>query len=394
VLWSRLLADIRRGEAPTSRDELPLHLIAPAAILVITQLVDPASPVALLLLVPVLVAFALRALLRMPAEVFAVAVIVPLIAAIGGTGDLEAAFFLSTVMVLYTAWTLNSLTRSVVIVAVSTAVPWVVAEHVAPVGEIVWQPWTMAHVFTWLLGRTLRRQRLLIEELEAARRALATQAVAEERRRIARELHDLAGHTLAAVLLHVTGARHVLRRDPEEAERALLDAEAVGRAALDQIRATVAALRIEDEHGIDPALATAADILSLVEDYRRAGLDITVDVPTDLGMLDGPVGTALHRIAREALTNVARHAPANAVEIRLGIEARPERARLVVTDRPMTTGTRSGGEPESAGGFGIVGMAERARALGGELTAGPHGDGWRVEAVLPLRSLLVDRVGT
>ena len=101
--------------------------------------------------------------------------------------------------------------------------------------------------------------------------------MAEERRRIARELHDLAGHTLAAVMLHVTGARHVLRRDLDEAERALVDAETVGRASLDQIRATVAALRT-DERGTDPALAGSADLVALVEEYRRAGLVDRADI--------------------------------------------------------------------------------------------------------------------
>lgn len=100
-----------------------------------------------------------------------------------------------------------------------------------------WEVWTSSAVFTFGLGLGLRRQGTVIAELERAREALAEQAVAEERRRIARELHDLAGHTLAAVLLHVTGARHVLRRDVDEADRALRDAEAVGRASLDQIRA-------------------------------------------------------------------------------------------------------------------------------------------------------------
>ena len=139
------------------------------------------------------------------------------------------------------------------------------------------------------MGRVLHRQRRLIEQLEAAREALAEQAVAEERRRIARELHDLAGHTLAAVLLHVTGARHVLRRDVDEAERALVDAETVGRASLDQIRATVAALRT-DERGTDPALAGSADLAALVDEYRRAGLAIEADVAPAAARPRGPDG--------------------------------------------------------------------------------------------------------
>ncbi len=100
--------------------------------------------------------------------------------------------------------------------------------------------------------------------------------------------------------------------------------------------------------------------------------------------LDGPVGTALHRIAREALANVARHAPGNRVEITLELVDDPAgqgaSVRLVVADhgRPAV-------EPEpDAGHFGLVGMRERARALGGELHAGPVADGWRVEADLPV----------
>ena len=151
------------------------------------------------------------------------------------------------------------------------------------------------------------RQHALIVELERARRALAEQAVAEERRRIARELHDLAGHTLAAMLLHVTGARHVLRRDLDDAERALADAESVGRASLDQIRATVAALRT-DERGTDPALAGSADLESLVEEYRRAGIKIAATISPGVAELVGPTGMAVHRITRESLANVARHA--------------------------------------------------------------------------------------
>ncbi len=165
------------------------------------------------------------------------------------------------------------------------ALPWVVAEQLAPESGIAWEPWVLANVFIFTLGRAVYRQERLIEQLEQARRALADQEVAEERRRIARELHDLAGHTLAAMLLHVTGARHVLRRDLAEAERALIDAETVGRASLDQIRATVASLRA-DERGTDPALAGVADIAALVDEYRRAGLVVEMTIDESAAELD------------------------------------------------------------------------------------------------------------
>ncbi|HET8620587.1 MAG TPA: sensor histidine kinase [Acidimicrobiales bacterium] len=378
-MWDRWLADLRRPETPTPREDRRYYLVIPVVIVVVSQLTRPGSLVEVLLLVPAVAAYWARALgERLPAELFAAVVLGSVVLAVGWEGNLEGSFFLVTTMVLYTSWTLGSFTRACLLAVVATAVQWWVAELLVPDERIGWAPWAMANIFTFVLGRTLRHQQSLIEQLEDTRRELAEHAVAEERRRIARDLHDLAGHTLAAVLLHVTGARHVLRRDVDEAERALRDAEAVGRSSLDQIRATVAALRA-DELGTDPALPGAADLEILVDDYRRAGLDVDYSVDGDLADLDGPVGTALHRIAREALTNVARHAPGNRVAVSLA--ATGDGVRLRVVD----SGAAAAASPAGGPHFGLVGMAERARAVGGELDAGPSADGWRVEARLPVR---------
>ena len=208
--------------------------------------------------------------------------------------------------------------------------------------------------------------------------------MAEERRRIARELHDLAGHTLAAVLLHVTGARHVLRRDVDEAERALVDAETVGRASLDQIRATVAALRT-DERGTDPALAGSADLVALVEEYRRAGLAIETDVAPAAPDIDGPAGTALHRIAREALANVARHAPRT--RRRLAVQ----RDDAAGCGSPSPTTARAPAGPRRRRPLRLHRHARaRPRAGRPSSTPGPTTDGWAVEAACH-RSLATQR---
>ncbi|HEX6418896.1 MAG TPA: histidine kinase [Acidimicrobiales bacterium] len=375
-LWSRLRADLTRPDTPTDRDELGFHLAAPAAVVAIAQATDPAPAGTLLLLVPALAAFALRPrVARFPGELFAAIVLGSVTAAVGLDGDVEGVFFLNVIMVLYVAWTTGSLVRAGLVAAAAAATPWLVADVLVPEAGISWYPWGMAHLFVFVLGRTLHQQRSLIDQLEAARQALAAQAVADERRRIARELHDLAGHTLAAMVLHVTGARHVLRRDPAEAEAALQDAEAVGRNSLDQIRATVAALRT-DERGTDPVLPGSADLPDLVAGYARAGL--AIDAEIDAAPIDGPVGVALHRIAREALANVARHAPRNRVEIRVATTG--DEVRLVVADRGAPAAAPAGAESR----FGLIGMAERARAVGGELEAGPTPDGWRVAARLPL----------
>lgn len=358
---------------------MPFLAISALTITVVAFVTDGGSAQDVLLLAPAVVAFMLRGLLsRMPAEVFAALVILPVTVVVGREGNLELSQFLLPIMVLYVAWHMGSRTRAGLILAAAAAAPWVIATVLVPEEDINWTPWTAANVFTFVLGLALFRQQALIDDLEQARGALAQQAVAEERRRIARDLHDLAGHTLAAMLLHVTGARHVLRRDVDEAERALIDAETVGRASLDQIRSTVAALRTH-ELGTDRALAGSGDIPALIDDYRRAGLVIDATVPAPVAELDGAVGIALHRIAREALSNVARHAPKNRVEFAVTVEG--DEVRLLVADRGRSATTPARNE----GHFGLVGMQERARALGGALDAGPTADGWRVDARLPVR---------
>jgi signal transduction histidine kinase len=383
--WSRLVgrahADLRRPEWPVARTELPFLVVGSVVIVVAAQWTDPGTAAEVVAASLAAAAFVARGLFPgVPAEVFAALTTALVVLAIGPRGDLEIAFFLIVLTTLYAAWHLDSLIRASGVFLVGAVTPWFVAQVLVPEDGLRWVPWSAAAVLTFALGRTLQRQRALIAALEAARRSLADQAVADERRRIARELHDLAGHTLAAMLLHVTGARHVLRRDLDESERALREAEAVGRSSLDQIRATVAALRTT-EHGVDPALPGSADLAALIDDYRRAGLTIDERISPGAAGIGGPAGTALHRICREALSNVARHAPGNRVEIELAVdgEGGGARARVLVADHGRRA-RPSGDGPH----FGVVGMAERARALGGELRAAPTADGWRVEATIPV----------
>jgi signal transduction histidine kinase len=186
------------------------------------------------------------------------------------------------------------------------------------------------------------------------------------------------------MLLHVTGARHVLRRDIDDAEIALREAEDVGRSALQQIRTTVALLRT-DETGTDPALAGSSDLGHLVDEYRRAGLDVTNHWEDPLPTIDGPIGTAVHRIAREALANVARHAPTNHVHLTIEVHGAEQPGGQAIVLRVVDRGVVSP-HARRPDGFGLIGMRERARALGGDVTAGPTEDGWRVEARLPMLS--------
>jgi signal transduction histidine kinase len=376
-----LRADLARPETTIYRRHLPFLVGGAIAIVVVAQTTDPGTTGELLLAVAAAIGLVLSAAIDwLPRAAIAVFVTVALTTAMWREGNLEVALFLSVLATLFSAWHLGSLTKALLVMGAAAVAP-IVVSHMIPEEEIAWTPWAAADVLMFVLGRNLRRQRVLIEELDAARVALAEQAVADERQRIARDLHDLAGHTLATVLLHVTGARHVLRRDLDDAERALVQAETVGRGSLDQIRLTVASLRTT-ERGTDPALPGSAELIELVEEYRSAGLDVTARITALPVGIEGPVGTALHRIGREALANVARHAPDNRVEFTVDVDADSDEVRLVVADH----GRAPAGTDSPNGHFGLVGMRERARALGGDFDAGPTADGWQIEARLPLAS--------
>jgi signal transduction histidine kinase len=181
-------------------------------------------------------------------------------------------------------------------------------------------------------------------------------------------------------MLQVTSARHVLRRDPAAAEEALGSAEEVGRRSMHELRRTVALLRSDDEAAVAPPLPSVRDIADLVGDAQAGGLDVELRTRGDLSRIAPSVGVALYRIAQEALANAARHAPSAHTSVE--IEATDGRARLVAdTTGPIVAGSDE--DPERPR-FGIVGMRERATALGGEFAAGPTPEGWRVSCRLPL----------
>jgi signal transduction histidine kinase len=219
----------------------------------------------------------------------------------------------------------------------------------------------------------LRRQRLLVAELRAAQAGLADRARTEERTRIARELHDVIAHSLTVTLLHIAGARLAVRFDPDDADRALAEAERLGRASLDEVRATVGLLaRPGDASDAAAPLPGLAAVPDLVERFRAAGAAVALTVDGDPEPVPATTGLAVYRIVQEALTNAAKHAPGAAVDVRVALGPAAE----VVVD--------SAGRPGTGHGLGLDGMRERAAALGGTLTAGPGGRGWLVRAELPL----------
>ena len=322
----------------------------------------------------------------LPLLALSLAVIVPAVAA-QRSGQLEPLLFEVSLLAFVVARAAPSTAAAVALGLLAVLAP-VAAGVIQDPSDIAVGIWIMGVVFPWLFGRAAARQGELVAQLQATRRELAQQTLLVERRRIARDVHDFVGHGLAAVMLQVTSARHVLHRDPAAAEEALRTAEEVGRRSMGELRRTVALLRSDDEAAAGAPLPSVREIAALVDDARSGGLAVELRIRGDDTAIAPGVGVALYRIAQEALANAARHAPG--ARTVLALEVRDRRACLIAETTGPTIATPRR-DPESSG-YGLVGMRERAAALGGELTAGPTSDGWLVRCTLPLDA--GDRVPT
>jgi signal transduction histidine kinase len=216
-----------------------------------------------------------------------------------------------------------------------------------------------------LLAQTQRSHE---EQLRAAR--------LEESTRIAREIHDVLAHALAGLTIQLEATSALVEKgaDPATIKARLDRAHALAREGLRETRRAVGALRSEP-------IAAQAGIEALVEEYGAAAL--TID--GDPGRLAGPVGETVLRVAQEAITNVRKHAPGASLSVALHVGELADPDVVLVVDDHLTGAARAPSPlAATGGGYGVQGMRERAHALGGTLTAGARGDGWRVELRIPV----------
>ncbi|GJF10755.1 hypothetical protein NGTWS1803_17980 [Mycolicibacterium cyprinidarum] len=230
----------------------------------------------------------------------------------------------------------------------------------------------------WLVGYLMRVQQQLLIEQRQTQEKLSEHAAADERRHIAREVHDVIAHSLSVTLLHITGARRSLQmdRDIDDAVDSLEQAERLGRQAMADIRRTVGLLdsatgNVTPEPGV-------SDIHTLVEDFVRAGLSISLVASGQQDRISAAAGLALYRIAQESLANVAKHAPEAPTEMTLAVSG--DSVTLTVANvLPVPAVAATDDE-----GRGMRGMRQRVELLGGTIDAGPAGEGWAVRVVVPL----------
>jgi signal transduction histidine kinase len=237
----------------------------------------------------------------------------------------------------------------------------------------------------WVAGRSVRTRSRLTEELhEAAVRAEESheeelaRAAADERRRIAREMHDVVAHSVSVMVVQAGGARRILDRDAARATEAAAHIEQTGRGALVEMRRLLGVLHQGEDAERAPAPGMR-ELEALVGRSRAAGLPVELSVDGEPRPLPAGLDLAAYRVLQEGLTNALKYAGAAPTEVRVGWS--PDTLELTVADRGPGPGAADG----DGGGHGLVGMRERVRLYGGELWTGRRdGGGFEIRARIPL----------
>jgi signal transduction histidine kinase len=252
-----------------------------------------------------------------------------------------------------------------------------------------WGTCALALAVGWGLRRS--EQRAVEEALRANRAATEAElrsgaAVSDERSRIARELHDVLGHSVSVMVVQAGAAAEVVEEDPEFVRAALAAIRTVGTEAMTEVRRAVTLLREPDEDpgtARQPGLEGIADLAAAT---RAGGLDVSVEILGDPAGLAPGLELAAYRIVQESLTNVRKHSAATRAWVRVVVG--PDGLEVEVRDngsaRPRVRALSRGGEHAGPSGHGIIGMRERAHLYGGSLDAGPAAEGFTVRAVLPV----------
>ncbi|MFD9817246.1 sensor histidine kinase [Streptomyces sp. NPDC059080] len=358
----------------------------------------PPEPAAVVLAVLACAALVLRR--RAPRTVLAVTATLALVELVTEAGHSRAPVAGAAVLALFTlaartdrptTWRIGALTA----VGLTAAAmlygprPWYAQENVA--------------IFAWMgmaaaTGDAVRSRRAYIdaireraERAERTREEEARRRVAEERMRIARDLHDVVAHHIALVNVQAGVASHVMDTRPDQAKQALAHVREASRSALGELRATVGLLRQSDDPTAPTEPAPGLGVLDqLVDGFVRAGLPVDLQAPPSAQGLPASVDLTAYRVVQEALTNVRKHAGDGTRAVVRIVRSEATLTVTVLDDgagrAPVPRGRAAAGDGEPGGGHGLIGMRERVQALRGTVVTGarPSG-GFQVRATLPLQ---------
>jgi signal transduction histidine kinase len=250
-----------------------------------------------------------------------------------------------------------------------------------PASELIFIP--MLFGIVWFAGLALRERAGYAQAAEQrAERAEQERdaAAAQERARIARELHDTIAHAVSVMVLQAGAVRHKLPEANAEHRNALRDVEQTGRTALADMRLLLDAMRDCDDHGSELAPQPGLDRLDrLLEEIGRSGLPVRLKITGNRVPLPGGLNISAYRIVQEGLTNVLKHANASEAAVSLGYA--PDQLSIEIQDNGQGPAPASGHRP----GHGLIGIRERVRLYDGDLTTStPDGGGFRLRVCLPL----------
>jgi signal transduction histidine kinase len=236
----------------------------------------------------------------------------------------------------------------------------------------------------WVAGVALRRKRDQVEGAEdraASVAAQAARAVADERARIARELHDVVAHAVGIMVVQAGAASELLERDPVRARRSLDTVQQTGRLAVDELARMLGLLRMEEGASRSP-LPSLARLSELLEEARASGTPVTVEYDGDVDGLPSALDATAYRILQEGLTNVAKHAPGATAHVRLSHHS--GQLEIDVSNDPATSRATLPGT-----GHGLLGIGERSVVFGGEVHSGPtDAGGFQLVVRLPVADSL------
>jgi signal transduction histidine kinase len=353
--------------------------------------VVPHPPLAAYLLM-VIACLALAGRHRWPVTVLTVSTA----AVVGFTllGYVNGAGLVAPALALYAVAAQVSVRRAIVLAVATLVVLMTATGAVNPFGHVtgggfVLIPGLVAAAL--FAGIAVANRQAYVASIHDRAQEEARRRVDEERLRIARELHDVVAHTMATINVQAGAAAHVMNTRPEAAAEALQAIKAASKEGLRELRAILNVLRQADEADPTQPAPGTAQLETLVDGARRAGLETTLTVTGQPSPLPAAVDLAAYRIIQESLTNTIRHAGPAAAAVSLFYLDHELRIDVADTGRglrrpagPVTEGTVSEGP-----GHGLAGMRERAAAVGGSVETGPSpGGGYRVAARLPLHGTL------